>query len=946
MGQYLSASREDGEKSQPLEEMEDGGDSTRATHGNSTVFTQSRTYGHILKFLTRKDEDLHLFASGNRASSLGPGVTDKIGKDIHLPKAMEVYQKRLRQKFDQDLCTYLTFLVLVIVLSCWIAPVSVVSEHVDSGLAFFSSENNPNYVDFNSVSNRDKVYEFLEKTIAEGLIHDYNSLFSSQVVIGGVLLRQIRVKPSTCHVKGLDTVCYDFFHPHNIDKSPFGPATEPGKYTWTDGYPILRPSSLRFRDAHSGMQQSYGTGAHAIVMSLNSSQATELIKELKSDGWINDSTRVVAVNFGVINSNLGYASSFEYSFDISPSFYIEPVSRVYSYSISSFTESSFQIFLAFFILRLAMECLNEAIDLYEDGYRVYFKMLWNWIESLANILFLAVSSLALDIVSKTGDLSNQVEEYLESPEVTTYIDFQTLGFHHYFISSLIGLGCFLAFFKVFKYLRIYRRFNVIWTTMSEAGIALLSFTVIFSVVLVAYTFFGYFAFGSYMRGYNNFAVSVLTTFQMLSGNIEYETYLETHPILTYLYLVSYMIFVFLILVNMFIAILSKYYEDVHQENRIHEEQAGAGQGSGAGSDEIPFPESVSYDFTQRFEEIKPRILFDEEHLTHVHQGDYIVVHKTRTSMKENSKIKLGKYSCSHIKIEDCDSLFQGQFIHFKCIVNNQRHSLSARKVDLESLSIEDKATMQDLTDLSRVKPYIILEALNDVLISDSLTVDIPQYAVAKLVFQVFVEVLRMFVTSHCQVFVNLLHVLGFCRKKTDGGFLSDKQVLAVLDTASRGGSASTSRTRHCRRLRFFELVREIISYHYITLSASGVDDPNYLGEAIRIMLLLHESSALIEPKNKADDTTTDYHPDPLFVSGNRVAEYAPVVHGIAAEIHDAWTVTKLGEGWIFGTPRNDSLKIHPLMKPFDELTEEEKSYDRMMTLQVILNSLSFACSRP
>ena len=59
---------------------------------------------------------------------------------------------------------------------------------------------------------------------------------------------------------------------------------------------------------------------------------------------------------------------------------------------------------------------------------------------------------------------------------------------------------------------------------------------------------------------------------------------------------------------------------------------------------------------------------------------------------------------------------------------------------------------------------------------------------------------------------------------------------------------------------------------------------------------------------------------------------------MAKNIHDVWAALRLSEGWKYGAERNDKEKTTPCLVPYDELTENEKEYDRktaMETLKVI-----------
>ena len=60
---------------------------------------------------------------------------------------------------------------------------------------------------------------------------------------------------------------------------------------------------------------------------------------------------------------------------------------------------------------------------------------------------------------------------------------------------------------------------------------------------------------------------------------------------------------------------------------------------------------------------------------------------------------------------------------------------------------------------------------------------------------------------------------------------------------------------------------------------------------------------------------------------------------LAENAHDHWALQRLGDGWTYGTERNDPQKKHPCLIPYDQLPNSEKEYDRnaaMETLKAII----------
>ncbi|MDR1809481.1 MAG: Ryanodine receptor Ryr [Prevotella sp.] len=84
-------------------------------------------------------------------------------------------------------------------------------------------------------------------------------------------------------------------------------------------------------------------------------------------------------------------------------------------------------------------------------------------------------------------------------------------------------------------------------------------------------------------------------------------------------------------------------------------------------------------------------------------------------------------------------------------------------------------------------------------------------------------------------------------------------------------------------------------------------------------------------------TNTDtYTPQPIDTSDiELLSELLELTDKIAANVHDVWATGRLKNGWKYGNVRNDALKQHPCLVPYDELPESEKEYDRNTAIETL-----------
>lgn len=83
-----------------------------------------------------------------------------------------------------------------------------------------------------------------------------------------------------------------------------------------------------------------------------------------------------------------------------------------------------------------------------------------------------------------------------------------------------------------------------------------------------------------------------------------------------------------------------------------------------------------------------------------------------------------------------------------------------------------------------------------------------------------------------------------------------------------------------------------------------------------------------------------YIPNPIDTKDVELpAELMALGERIARNVHDVWARSRIEQGWVYGPMRNEEERVTPCLVDYDELSEEEKEYDRstaMETLKLIV----------
>lgn len=79
-----------------------------------------------------------------------------------------------------------------------------------------------------------------------------------------------------------------------------------------------------------------------------------------------------------------------------------------------------------------------------------------------------------------------------------------------------------------------------------------------------------------------------------------------------------------------------------------------------------------------------------------------------------------------------------------------------------------------------------------------------------------------------------------------------------------------------------------------------------------------------------------YTPTPTDVSDVQLPEEISALAEIVAKnVHEVWAAGRLQDGWTYGEVRDDATRKHPCLIPYEDLTEEEKDFDRRTSQETL-----------
>ncbi|NLO38940.1 MAG: Ryanodine receptor Ryr [Ruminiclostridium sp.] len=79
-----------------------------------------------------------------------------------------------------------------------------------------------------------------------------------------------------------------------------------------------------------------------------------------------------------------------------------------------------------------------------------------------------------------------------------------------------------------------------------------------------------------------------------------------------------------------------------------------------------------------------------------------------------------------------------------------------------------------------------------------------------------------------------------------------------------------------------------------------------------------------------------YKPSPIDTSHIMLPEeIVGLMEKLAENTHEVWSSQRIKDGWTYGEIRDDAQKTHPCLVPYDDLPENEKEYDRVISANTL-----------
>lgn len=384
--------------------------------------------------------------------------------------------------------------------------------------------------------------------------NDRNILYENRL-LGSPRLRQLRVRNDSCNVHDDFTTtifaCFDTYSPEKEDKNNFG--LQNGT-AWQYATEEQLNGSI-----HWGKLTTYSGAGSYVDLGTTKQNAKKIMDELRDNLWLGRATRAVFLDFTVYNANINLFCIAKIVFEFPatggmiPSWSFRTVKLLryvnpFDYFIMG-CEFLFAVFIVYYIIEETIEIKQNKCS--------YFKSVWNILDIV--VILISVACIVFSVY-RTIMVDKLLEELLNKPD--GFEDFEFLGFSQTQFNNAVALAVFFAWIKIFKYINFNKTMTQLSSTLSRCSKDIAGFAVMFFIVFFAYAQLGYLLFGTQVQDFSSFIRAIFTLLRVILGDFNFNEIEAANRVLGPIYFLSYVFFVFFVLMNMFLAIINDTYSEV------------------------------------------------------------------------------------------------------------------------------------------------------------------------------------------------------------------------------------------------------------------------------------------------------------------------------------------------------------------------------------------------
>ncbi|XP_076020185.1 polycystin-2-like protein 1 [Genypterus blacodes] len=387
---------------------------------------------------------------------------------------------------------------------------------------------------------------------------DKSFIYYENMLLGVPRMRQIKIKNNSCKVhsdfENEITGCFDVYNEKKEADLGFGLINGTA---WT-----YHTENEVKGSSHWGLLTTYSGAGYYQDLGRTREESVITLTELIDNLWLDRGTRAAFIDFSTYNANINMFCvirllvEFPATGGAIPSYQIRTVKLIRYITYWDYFILGCELIFCLFILYYIVE---EILELRIHKFS-YFKSIWNILDIV--VIMLAFVAIVFNVF-RTVKVDKLLGKLLQQPEI--YADFEFLAFWQTQYNNMNAVNLFFAWIKLFKYISFNKTMTQLSSTLGRCAKDILGFAIMFFIVFFAYAQLGYLLFGMEVESFSTFVKCIFTQFRIILGDFDYDAIDRANRVLGPIYFVTYVFFVFFVLLNMFLAIINDTYSEVKEE---------------------------------------------------------------------------------------------------------------------------------------------------------------------------------------------------------------------------------------------------------------------------------------------------------------------------------------------------------------------------------------------
>ena len=419
-------------------------------------------------------------------------------------------------------------------------------------------------LDFDQIRDMNSFWDWLQGPFLEGAYTDPDVtgehtggdgwqgpgwMYGNNHIIGAIRLRQLRVVKSTDVSSSFGANVqwkWPIWSESSQDTAPYGPSDVYTYAATTDG----------IMDHFSGRYDYPGNGYSVLLDSkLNRTQANSVLAEMKTNQWTGAATRLVTVDINVYNPNIELFCISRLGIEFLPSGRVYASAVLMPAVLTRYEKTGGYLWAVIeFILYAYVLVLTGrmVLEMYGIGLAAFFSGPLNWVEFINQLTFMLVFCLRISqeamIAPKYSSLGHSGGEA---------VDLFAVAYIERTIDNVMAFNAVFMYMRLLKFLSINPNVGKLVHIFTVAIRALLYLLLIVFILLFAYALAFHLLFRTSYPEFATMGAALMTVIRSVLGDFPIIELEGTNAVLARLLFITYMVVLFFIVLNMFIAVLAE-----------------------------------------------------------------------------------------------------------------------------------------------------------------------------------------------------------------------------------------------------------------------------------------------------------------------------------------------------------------------------------------------------